>query len=241
MKIGPRLSRLVLALALGCTALGTLAAEPDQFSDAEKLVFTDPQLANLKEPTSLRYSFVKSGSLEPGFEDEVRIDVDSEHKVQGRFLTGPRNFPLPEVEHAEANPVILYFLERDITDMKRRTTAKSQNYFRNKIRMAMAEAAEIKDTRVTYAGKELPAREVTLLPYAKDPNRVRYQRLADKRYTIVLAKDVPGGVYQLRSSLPGALPTDAPVMEEVLTLTGAETGKAAVAASSPTKQPSTSR
>ena len=240
MNIGPRLSRLALALVLGCSALGALAAEPDQFSDAEKLVFTDPQLANLKEPTSLRYSFVKSGSLEPGFADEVRIDVDAEHKVQGRFLTGPRSFPLPEVEHAEANPVILYFLERDITDMKRRTTAKSQNYFRNKIRMAMAEAAQVKDTRVTYAGKEVAAREVTLLPYAKDPNRSRYQKLADKRYVFVLAKDVPGGVYQLRSSLPGASVGSAPVMEEVLTLTGAETGKAAPAASSPNK-PSTPR
>jgi hypothetical protein len=240
MKIGPRLSRLALALALGCTALGALAADADQFSDAEKLVFTDPQLANLREPTSLRYSFVKSGALEPGFEDEVRIDVGADHKVQGRFLTGPRSFPLPEVEHAEANPVILYFLERDISDMKRRTTAKSQNYFRTKIRMAMAEAAQVKDTRVTYAGKELPAREVTLLPYAKDPNRARYEKLADKRYVFVLAKDVPGGVYQLRTSLPGALPSDAPVMEEVLTLTGAEPGKAAVAASSPTK-PSTPR
>jgi hypothetical protein len=235
MKIGPRLSLLALALALGCTSLGALAAESDQFSDAEKLVFSDPQLANLKEPTRLRYSFVKSGSMEPGFEDEVRIDVDAEHKVQGSFLTGPRSFPLPEVEHAEANPVILYFLERDITDMKRRTTAKSQNYFRNKIRMAMAEAAQVKDTQVTYAGKELQAREVTLQPYAKDPNRVRYQKLADKRYVFVLAKDVPGGVYQLRTSLPGALPTDAPVMEEVLTLTGAEAGQASLAASSPTK------
>ena len=237
MKIAPHLGRLALAVALGLSALAAVAVEPDQFSEAEKLVFTAPQLANLKEPTRLRYSFVKSGSLEPGFEDDVSIDVDAEHKVKGRFLSGPRAFPLPEVEHAEANPVILYFLERDITDMKRRTTAKSQNYFRTKIRMAMSEAAEVKETRVTYAGKELPAREVTLQPYAKDPNRVRYQNLADKRYVFVLAKDVPGGVYQLRTSLPGALPSDAPVMEEVLTLTGAETGKAALAASSPTKNP----
>lgn len=235
MKIRPRLSRLALTVALGMSTLAAVAADPNQFSEAEKLVFTDPQLANVKGPASLRYSFVKSGSLEPGFEDEVRIEVDAQHKVQGRFLTGPRAFPLPEVEHADANPVILYFLERDITDMKRRTTAKSQNYFRNKIRMAMAEAAQVKDTQVTYAGKELPAREVTLQPYAKDPNRVRYQNLADKRYVFVLAKDVPGGVYQVRTSLPGALPTDAPVMEEVLTLAGTETGKAALAASSPTK------
>lgn len=233
MKIGPRLSRLALTLALAMgTSLGALAADPSQFSEAEKLVFTDPQLANVKGPVSLHYSFVRSGTLESGFQDEVHIDVDAAHKVEGRFLSGPRAFTLPAIEQAEANPVILYFLERDITDMKRLTKAKSQNYFRTRIRMAMAEAAEVKDTRVTYAGTELPAREVTLLPYAKDPMRARYERYANKRYTFVLAKGVPGGVYQIRTSLPGALPTDAPVMEEVLTLTGAGSGKAATASSS---------
>jgi hypothetical protein len=232
MKIGPRLSRLALTLALGLgTSLGALAADPSQFSEAEKLVFTDPQLANVKAPTSLHYSFVKSGTLEPGFQDEVHIDVDSGRKVQGRFLSGPRAVVLPAIEQAEANPVILFFLERDIRDMERLTKGKSA-YFRKRIRMAMVDAATVRDTRVQFNGAEVPAREVTLQPYAKDPMRPRFERYADKRYTFVLAKDVPGGVYQLRTSLPGALPSDAPVMEEVLTLTGAGGGKAASASSS---------
>ena len=238
MKILTRLAGAALALALGCSTLAAVAADTSQFSEAERLVFTDPHLANVKPPASLRYSFVKSGSLEPGFEDKVEIDVKPAGHVQGRFLSGERAVTLPEIEQAESNPVILFFLEHDIRDMERLTKGKSA-YFRKRIRMAMVDAFQVRDVRVSYGGAELPAREVTLQPYVKDPNRPRFEKYADKRYTFVLAKDVPGGVYQVRTSLPGALPSDAPVLEETLTLAG--TG--AVPATSPasSSQPTPSR
>jgi hypothetical protein len=238
MKILTRLAGAALALALGCTALPAAAADTDQFSEAERLVFTDRHLANVKPPTSLHYSFVKSGSLEPGFQDQVEIDVKPAGRVQGRFLSGERAVVLPEIEQAESNPVILFFLEHDIRDMERLTKGKSA-YFRKRIRMAMVDAFQVRDVHVSYDGADLPAREVTLQPYVKDPNRPRFEKYADKRYTFVLAKDVPGGVYQVRTSLPGALPSDAPVMEEVLTLSGTGAVPAASAASS--SQPSKSR
>ena len=223
MKIGPRLSRLVLALALGCTALGTIAAEPDQFSDAEKLVFTDPQLANLKEPTSLRYSFVKSGTLETGFSDEVRVDVATSGKtcclVKGSFLSGERALMLPEIPDAEANPVILYFLEHDIREMQRLTKGRSV-YYQKRIRMTMVNEAQVRDTTVSWQGRTLPAQEVTLTPYQTDPARSRYERFSNKRYTFVLAKDVPGGVYQIRTVMSGAQAGDPAMIEEVMTFTG---------------------
>lgn len=206
------------------------AADAAQFSRAENLVFADKHLDGLKTPSSLRYSFVRSGSLETPFEDQVRIDVERKGKtccvVQGEFLTGERRLALPEIPDAQSNPVILYFLERDIREMQRLTKGRP-NYFQKRIRMTMVDEAQVRDTTISVDGRELAAQEVTLSPYVNDPARSRYERFAGKRYTFVLAKGVPGGVYQLRTALPGALPSDPPVLEEVMTFTGVQSGAAA--------------
>lgn len=197
------------------------AVEPSEFSQAERLVFTERHLTNVSVPGSLRYSFVKSGSLESGFTDEVRLDVKRAATgccvVAGNFLSGEREVKLPDIAEAESNPVILYFLERDIREMERLTKGKSA-YFRKRIRMTMAENASVRATKVNYNGREVAAQEVSIAPYENDPLRSRFERYAGKRYTFVLANAVPGGVYRVSTALPGALPSDAPVMEETLTL-----------------------
>jgi hypothetical protein len=226
------LQRLCAGLGLALAALlqPAFAADPNEFSQAEKLVFTDHHLANVKGPANLRYRFVKSGPLEPGYEDDVSVDLDAARNVKGSFLSGARSMKLPEIELAEANPVILYFLEHDIRDMERLTKGKAA-YFRKRIRMAMVDDASVSETRIVYNGSEVPAFEVRLSPYAKDPARARYDRYADKRYTFVLSKAVPGGVYQVRTLLPGAAPGDAPSIEEVLTLATAGAARTAAAPS----------
>lgn len=228
--------RLLGALSLALAALlqPALAADPSEFSQAEKLVFTDHHLANVKGPASLRYRFVKSGALEPGYEDDVRVDLDAAGKVLGSFLTGARSMKLPEIELAEANPVILYFLEHDIREMERLTKGKAA-YFRKRIRMAMVDQAAVRETRIAYNGSEVAAHEISLQPYSKDPARARYDRYADKRYTFVMSKAVPGGVYQVRTTLPGAAPGDAPGIEEVLTLAAGTARTAAAPANKPVK------
>ena len=91
--------------------------EKKDFSPAERLLFMTNQLTQLRPPTTLRYSFRKSGSMEEGFEDNVSIILSKQPDGSccasvGEFLSGPRKLNLPEVPAAEGNPVILYFLER---------------------------------------------------------------------------------------------------------------------------------
>ena len=209
-----------LALCLAA-ALPARAADASEISRAEKLVFVDKHLINVKTPGSLRYSFVRSGSLEPAFEDEAQLEIKRAGTVccvvQGSFLSGPRQVKLPEIAEAQSNPVILFFLERDIREMERLTKGKS-SYFRKRIRGAMVDQATVRDTKVSYGGHEFSAMEVSLTPYANDPLRERFEQYAQKRYVFLLAPELPGGVYQVRTALPGALPTDAPVQEEILTL-----------------------
>ncbi|HEU4460935.1 MAG TPA: hypothetical protein VFR90_17575 [Methylibium sp.] len=221
-RAGRTLGVLLLVLS---AAASSGAAEPSEFSPAEKLVFTEHHLANVKTATSLRYRFVKAGSLESGFEDEVRVDVTpnarGQSAVSGNFLSGERRETMPAIDEAQSNPAILYFLEHDIREMERLTKGKS-NYFRKRIRMAMAEGASVRDTTVQYRGESLAAKEVSLAPYESDPMRNRFEKYATKRYVFVIASGVPGGLYQIRTSLPGALPGDAPVLEETMTLAGSE-------------------
>jgi hypothetical protein len=218
-----RLAALAAGSVLALAAVAAQAADPSQFSRAETLVFVERHLANVKAPTTLRYSFVKSGTLETGFSDEVRVDVATSGKtcclVKGSFLSGERALKLPEIPDAESNPVILYFLEHDIRDMQRLTKGRSV-YYQKRIRMTMVNEAQVRDTTVSWQGRTLPAQEVTLTPYQTDPARSRYERFSNKRYTFVLAKDVPGGVYQIRTVMSGAQAGDPAMIEEVMTFTG---------------------
>lgn len=231
----PRTSRWT---AYACAALMLAAgarvhaAEPSEFSQAEKLVFVENHLVNVKTPTTLRYRFVKSGTLEGGFEDEVRVEVRpnkaGQSAVTGSFLSDKRRESMPAIDEAQSNPAILYFLEHDIREMERLTKGKSA-YFRKRIRMAMVDSATVRDTTVQYEGRSVAAKEVALAPYENDPMRNRFEKYSPKRYVFVLAPGVPGGLYQVRTTLPGALPSDGPALEETMTLAAAEPVAAAAA------------
>lgn len=197
-------------------------AESTPLSQAEKLIFMANQLGNVKGPDQLRYRYVKRGSLEEGFEDRVTIEVKPPAdgrccSTDGKFLTGPREMKLPEVDTATANPVTLYFLEHDVREMSRLTKGQSA-YFRKRIRLALVDQAKVTPTKVRYGGREVAAEEVRVTPYVNDPLRNRFEQLSSKEYIFVLAPSVPGGVYQLRTLVAGKAGSDVPVAEDVLTL-----------------------
>lgn len=218
---------LFAALAIGLLAsLAWTAQAQDKkdFSQAERLLFMTNQLAALKPPTVLRYSFRKSGSMEEGFEDSVSIALSKQPDGSccagvGEFLTGARKLNLPEVPAAEGNPVILYFLERDVREMQRLTKG-SQYHFRKRIRMAVYQAAKVRDVSLQYRGKAIKGTEVDISPYLDDPNRSRYEKLAVKQYVFMLSDAVPGGVYGIRSQIADA--SQAPLIVEELYAEGAE-------------------
>lgn len=230
----PRLLSLLLVLALwplGAAAQKAEAPAPDaaastptDFSPAERLLLMSDQLAGLKPQTTLRYHFRKSGSLEPAFEDQVSVDLVSGTDgacctAKGQFLSGERKVELPDIEHAQGNPVILYFLEHDIRDMHQRTKG-SVTYFRKRIRLALFDGATLRDTRVDYKGRKLAAREIEIHPFKNDPNRARFEKFTSKRYVFTLSDELPGRVAAIRT-LAVAPGTQTPMIEEELLLDGA--------------------
>lgn len=216
------ISRWVLALAF---SLSVSAANAEQaLSNAEQHLFLDPHLANVGAAIALRYSYERSGSAETSFQDEVKVVLGgkvspTQRKAHVDFLSGDRALKLPDAESVSGNPVILSFLERDVREMQRLTKGQA-NYFRKRVRMALADTATVEQTRVDWAGTMVPAWKISLKPFLKDPLRPRFERLAAKSYEFLLSEQVPGGVYEMRTRVDDA--AGAPFIHEVMRYQGSE-------------------
>ncbi|MGD9832856.1 MAG: hypothetical protein AB7U92_08905 [Piscinibacter sp.] len=220
--IRPSLRFAAAALALATLSAPILAAE--DFSPAERALFMTNHLAGTKPPTTLRYSFSKAGSMEEGFEDKVAVKLKAAKGgkcclATAEFLSGAHRLSLPEVDQAQGNPAVLYFLERDIREMNRLTKGQ-QNYFRKRIRMAVYQGAQVQDVTVSYRGKSVPAREIRIAPYVDDPLRVRFEKLANKTYVFTLSDAVPGGLYAIRTRIAGETADAAPLIVEEMLVDG---------------------
>jgi hypothetical protein len=213
---------LVLSFMLLAALMAERARAATEFSVAEQALFVTNHLATLKPPSTLHYSFRKSGSLEAGFDDKATLALTAQPDgkccaAAAEFLSGPRRVALPEIETAQGNPVILYFLERDIREMERLTKGKA-NYFRKRIRMAVADAATIRDVSLPFDGRNVAAREISIAPYADDPLRARFEQLINKRYVFTLSDAVPGGVISIRTLVDAPAAGSPPLLAEEMTL-----------------------
>jgi hypothetical protein len=228
----PRFQQCIARALVALIFIATHGYAQDQISDAEKRVFMTDHLKNIGKPTTLNYQFTKSGELEQGFEDKVSLSIKPATSGPGKnchidFLTGEHQYRgLPElIENATGNPVILAFLERDLSEMKRITKGQP-NYYRKRIRMALAQKAEAKPVSIKYSGKDVAASEIVLIPYEDDPARPRYEKYSNKSYTITLSEAIPGGVYRMHSVMQERANKDAgkgkPMIEETLIFTGSK-------------------
>ena len=210
---------LLLALMWPAQALAA-----NDFSAAEQALFLDNHIATLRPPATLRYVYRKTGSLEEAFDDKVDVLLTAQPDgsccaASAKFFTGTRQLRQPEVEGVQGNPAIFYFLEREIREMERLTKGKA-NYFRKRIRMAVYQGASIRDITLPYAGQQVAVREISISPYLDDPNRSRYEKLANKTYVFLLAKAVPGGLYGIRSRIDADSAATIPLMAEEMLLEG---------------------
>lgn len=212
--------RALAATGTVAVAAALAVAQPAAAQDvsaAETLLFQTNHLNNVHAPTTLTYAFHQEGTAEPGFDDQVRLVLaDGKPAATLQFLTGPRQTTAPALDDVEGNPVLLGFLEHDIAGMQH-LTGGSSNYFRKRIRLALADAAQVRPYHFTYAGHGVDGREIVILPYRNDPMHARFEPYVGKRYTFVVSSQVPGGVYQMRAVTPGARGSPA-LQDETLTL-----------------------
>ena len=215
-----------MAAAVLFIVQGLAHADPVPISPAETLLFMTPHLQEVQPPSRLHYAFRKSGTLEQGFSDTVDVDIttgpDGSKKGATRFFSGARQIKYEEIERLQGNPVLLFYLDREVTEMSR-LTGGSAYHFRQTIRRALADSAKINDVDIRFDGRNLRAQQITIAPYGADPNRDKYERLAAKRYVFTLCDEIPGHVYQLRAFVPAASGSskDEAVIDETLTFQSA--------------------
>jgi len=214
------------AAVLVCAVGAANAEDTTPISRAETLLFMTPHLEEVKPPARLHYTFLKTGTLEKGFSDTVDIDITAEasggKKGSTNFFSGEHKIHYPEVEHVQGNPVLLFYLEREIREMSRLTGGVAE-HFRRRIRTALAESARIKNVDIQFQGRTLKAQQIEISPYVTDPNRPKFDRLADKEYFFVLCDEIPGDVYELRGLVraPNGSSSDEPVVDETLKFSSA--------------------
>ncbi len=199
------LRRLTLAsmIAIAGVAGTALAADPSEITEAERLMFMTDHLASLTMPATLHYVTERRGSLQPVIDDHASLTMNASGDTRAAkvdWMSGANRLDLPPVEDIKGNPVLLHFLEREIREMNR-LTGGSMNYYRKRIRMALANSAGVETTAIEFNGTKVPARRITIAPYFDDPARSRYERFAERRYTMVFSDSVPGAIFSLTGEL----------------------------------------
>jgi hypothetical protein len=213
----------LVALLLSTAAMADPAPAPGErpISAAEQKIFLDDHLGGIGASRVLRYRYRQSGSLDKPYDGPVVLTItpkaNDRHGVAVAYLDGEHAVALPALDDARANPVILYFLEQDVREMHRRLGG-SENYFRRRIRLALADAAEVRAASVTVDGRQVDATEVVIRPFVDDPMKAKLGAFENKSYAFALSDRVPGQVLRLRSlvAVDGAAGSAAPLLEEVL-------------------------
>ena len=229
------------ALKLACLVLGAVIAVPSsqgaeagqapQFSEAETRMWMTDQLSLIDAPTRLVYAFEKSGTFEPGFQDQVTLDVtgineDGSKSLALEFFTGERNQPRPPMQEVTVNVVLGIYLEGDVYEMNRLTdrdgsASERWRYFQRRIKFALSEDAEVKPVEIDFDGKTYAGHEISFKPYANDPRRNLFERFADKAYTVVVSDELPGYLYRIETVIPSSEAGADPLIREVLELASA--------------------
>lgn len=215
------LTLAVVAALVGASGPAVAADVPDA-SPAERLVFMQPHLANLKPPRQLQYQYVRDAEGEARQTDRMTLDFRGTPSgaccaVEGTFMSGPRAMALPPIDEASSNPMLLYFLEFEVRELNRLTKGQSA-HFRKRIRQALVDAAQVSPVTIRWDGRDVAAQEVRIRPYLDDPFRDRFEKQARKEYAFVLSDAVPGGVYQIHTLVPSARAGGPPELRETLTL-----------------------
>ncbi len=225
----PRILPLLLLSSLFIDAGVARAAAPDSdladkpLSPAQIALFETPHLKTIDHPEALHYSFERIG-ITP-LTDTVTVKIETVHpdgtKLVGfDFLTGDNHQFYPAVDNFSGNPLLMLFLEHDVQEMKQQVGVAAA-YLRDRVRAAFVDQATMSDTTIELNGKKVPAKLITLRPFAKDTRFEHLPTVQGKTYSFVLADDVPGEIQSLKTETPGDEASHLPAWSEAITFTGA--------------------
>lgn len=197
--------RLLASLALG-SALAALPAAAGQDS-VTHLVFEPGRFAGITEPQTLRYRFETRGrgievpTSAPGRMEVREVAADGQKQVWLDLFEGEAHRALGPIAAVDQNPLLLVFLQMDVTEMGR-LTAGSPGYFQQQIRRKFNDTAPTEAIEVELDGHNVPATRITMQPFKDDKSIEQFAAFRDKTYEITVADDVPGGLWSVVARTP---------------------------------------
>ena len=208
-RIGNHNALIGAALALGFVGIAH-AEDPPPLSQAQVALFESDHLKSITRPERLDYAFEHHGGA-GDYVDKVSADIRGVHEDGGKdvavdFLSGERQMNFPPVSGFHGNPLLMFFLEHDVVEMKEATGGAS-TYFRNRIRRAFVDGAEMHPVELTIDGQKQSGTEIVITPYRNDAQVKQFPGVNDKTYHFVLSDAVPGMIYRISTSVPTPAPT----------------------------------
>tara|TARA_R110002072_G_scaffold3149_3_gene23421 strand:- start:76952 stop:77743 length:792 start_codon:yes stop_codon:yes gene_type:complete len=206
--------------------------EDFQFNPAEIKLWHADHLANIKQPVSLYYEFVKSGTFEEGFTDSVYLNIlklneDGTKNAMMEFFTAEKKQVVTpdNVTNITGNPVIGIYMQGDVYEMNRLTDGHWR-HFQKSIKISLRNDAEVEPTTFKFNGKEYKGEKVHFSPFLNDPHRRDFEKFADKYYEFIFSDDIPGSLYQVTTIIHDKSKDDAePLILETLTLVDVKLNK----------------
>ena len=211
-----------LTLLAGLLAPPALAAE----DSVAHLVFEPGRFARITEPQTLRYRFDTRGrgmaepQSAPGRMEVREIEADGDKKVWLDLFEGEAHRAIGPVNAKDQNPLLLVFLQIDVTEMSRLTTG-SAVYFQQQIRKAFNRQVPTEAVEIEVDGQRLPATRITLKPFTADPRIDQFPAFRDKAYEMTVADAVPGGLWSVVARTPDPA-TGELVVEKSMTFVGVD-------------------
>lgn len=204
-RLAPYKALIGIALAVGVVGPAAADDQPPPLSPAQIALFESDHLKSITKPVRLDYTFEHHGGAD-NFDDKVSETIREVHENGGKdvsveFLSGEHQMNFPPVNGFHGNPVLMYFLEHDVVELHQ-ATGGAASYFRNRIRRAFLDSADVHPTEVTVDGKTQSATEIVITPFRNDAQIARFPGVAEKSYRFVLCDAVPGTIYQISTSVP---------------------------------------
>jgi hypothetical protein len=206
--------------------------EDFQFNPAETKLWHANHLSNIKQPLSLYYEFVKSGTFEEGFTDSVylkilEINEDGTKNAMMEFFTAEKKQVVnpDNVTNISGNPTIGIYMQGDVYEMNRLTDGHWR-HFQKSIKVSLRNDAVVEPTTFKFNGKEYKGEKLYFSPFLNDPHRRDFEKFADKYYEFIFSDEIPGSLYQITTIIHDRSKEDAePLILETLTLIDVKTNE----------------
>lgn len=186
-------------------ALTLLLATPLRAAETYDLIFRLGTLDDLPLQTVLTYDRQVNIPANPDYAARntgtVALTVGDTAALD--FRQGDQHRALGQFPTDVGNPVIMYFVETVLRDVAQETGG-SPFYIRNRIKDALLTTVPVTEAALPFDGAEIATRQITLRPFADDPNRDRLGVYADLALRFTLSDDAPGWYLSLVAEAPGA-------------------------------------